>query len=71
MADGAVKHLMDRRKLALSSAKPRWIVTGELLANNWSVLFLNVDHPRWEAHRKIINTHLASRQKVDSVLPIL
>lgn len=69
-SDRAVKHLMDRNS-ALSSARPRWIVAGELLANNWSVLFLSADNPRWKVHRRIINTHLASRQKADSMLTVL
>ena len=46
-SDRAVKALMDKAS-AQTSQRPRWIVSNELLCNQWNVLLLNGNDPRWK-----------------------
>jgi hypothetical protein len=46
-SDRAVKALMDKAS-AQTSQRPRWIVSNELLCNQWNVLLLNASDPRWK-----------------------
>lgn len=46
-SDRAVKAIMDKAA-ALTSERPRWIVSNEQLCNQWNVLLLNGSDPRWK-----------------------
>ena len=50
-SDEAVKILFDRASAA-TFERPRWIVSNELLCNNWNPLLLNASDPRWKVRSK-------------------
>ncbi|KAH8783605.1 cytochrome P450 [Hyaloscypha finlandica] len=69
-SDRAVKALMDKAS-AQTSQRPRWIVSNELLCNQWNVLLLNASDPRWKLQRKLIHSEMASPAMADAALPML
>lgn len=46
-SDKAVKAIMDKAS-AVTSERPRWIVSNEQLCNQWNVLLLCGSDPRWK-----------------------
>ncbi|CZR59874.1 related to O-methylsterigmatocystin oxidoreductase [Phialocephala subalpina] len=69
-SDRAVKAIMDKAS-AQTSERPRWIVSSELLCNNWNVLLLHASDPRWKLQRKITHSEMTSIPKADAGLPFL
>ncbi|KAL4733871.1 cytochrome P450 [Aspergillus similis] len=69
-SDRAVKEIMDRSS-AISSERPRWIVSNELICNQLNVLLLHGSDPRWKTQRRVINTYLTSVPRADAGLPFL
>ncbi|KAE8414345.1 cytochrome P450 [Aspergillus pseudocaelatus] len=62
--------IMDRSS-AVSSERPRWIVSNELICNELNVLLLHASDPRWKHQRRVINSYLTSIPRADAGLPIL
>ncbi|KAL2794585.1 cytochrome P450 [Aspergillus keveii] len=62
--------IMDRSS-AISSERPRWIVSNELICNQLNVLLLHGSDPRWKNQRRVINSYLTSVPRADSGLPFL
>ncbi|KAE8343343.1 hypothetical protein BDV24DRAFT_161389 [Aspergillus arachidicola] len=69
-SDQAVKEIMDRSS-AISSERPRWIVSNELICNQLNVLLLHGSDPRWKNQRRVINSYLTSVPRADAGLPFL
>ncbi|KAL2811621.1 cytochrome P450 [Aspergillus granulosus] len=69
-SDRAVKEIMDRSS-AISSERPRWIVSNEFICNQLNVLLLNGSNPRWKNQRRVINSYLTSVPRADAGLPYL
>ncbi|KAL4768022.1 cytochrome P450 [Aspergillus nidulans var. acristatus] len=62
--------IMDRSS-AVSSERPRWIVSNELICNRLNVLLLHGSDPRWKSQRRVINSYMTSVSRADAGLPIL
>ncbi|KAL3484193.1 cytochrome P450 [Aspergillus germanicus] len=62
--------IMDRSS-AISSERPRWIVSNELICNQLNVLLLHGSDPRWKNQRRVINSYLTSVPRADAGLPFL
>ncbi|KAL3451426.1 cytochrome P450 [Aspergillus insuetus] len=69
-SDRAVKEIMDRSS-AISSERPRWIVSNELICNQLNLLLLHGSDPRWKNQRRVINSYLTSVPRADAGLPFL
>lgn len=69
-SDVAVKSIFDK-SAAISSNRPLWLVSGEHICNNWNVLPLNANTPRWKQQRKITWANVGSVPKADAGLPFL
>ncbi|OGE47464.1 hypothetical protein PENARI_c043G11509 [Penicillium arizonense] len=69
-SDRAVKEILDRSS-AISSERPRWIVSNELICNQLNVLLLHGSDPRWKTQRRVINAYLTSVPRADAGLPFL
>lgn len=46
-SDVAVKAIFDKAS-ATSSSRPTWLVSRQHICNDWNVLLLNADTPRWK-----------------------
>ncbi|OJJ07635.1 hypothetical protein ASPVEDRAFT_88875 [Aspergillus versicolor CBS 583.65] len=62
--------IMDRSS-AISSERPRWIVSNELICNQLNVLLLHGSDPRWKTQRRVINSYLTSVARADAGIPLL
>ncbi|KAF2163075.1 hypothetical protein M409DRAFT_26521 [Zasmidium cellare ATCC 36951] len=69
-SDVAVKAIFDKFA-ATSSNRPHWIVSREHICNNWNVLLLNANTPRWKQQRKVTWANVGSVPKADAALPFL
>ncbi|KAL3475771.1 cytochrome P450 [Aspergillus californicus] len=59
------------RSSAVSSERPRWIVSNEQICNQLNVLLLHGSDPRWKHQRRAINSYLTSIPRADAGVPIL
>ncbi|RAO74354.1 uncharacterized protein BHQ10_010366 [Talaromyces amestolkiae] len=64
------KEIIDRSS-AISSERPRWIVSNELICNKMNVLLLDGSDPRWKTQRRVIKTYMTGVPRADAGLPIL
>ncbi|KAK4545116.1 hypothetical protein LTR36_003667 [Oleoguttula mirabilis] len=68
--DQAVKAIFDK-PAAVSANRPRWIVSNEHICNQWNLLLVNGDLPRWKHQRKVIASNVGSIPKADAAVPLL
>ncbi|KAH6970551.1 cytochrome P450 [Ilyonectria sp. MPI-CAGE-AT-0026] len=66
----AAKQIMDTNT-ALTSERPRWIVSCEHICGNWNVLLLPASNPRWKEQRRVTNQNLTSMSKAEAAVPFL
>ncbi|KAF7621034.1 hypothetical protein AFLA_006325 [Aspergillus flavus NRRL3357] len=69
-SDRAVKENMDRSS-AISSERPRWMISNELICNQLNVLLLHRSDPRQSNQRCVIYLYLTSVPRADADLPFL
>ncbi|KAK5116576.1 hypothetical protein LTR85_009201 [Meristemomyces frigidus] len=69
-SDQAVKAIFDK-PAAVSANRPRWIVSNEHICNQWNVLLINGDTPRWKHQRKVTASNVGSIPKADAGVPLL
>lgn len=69
-SDEAVKAIFDKAS-AITSERPRWIVSNEQICNQKNVLLLNASHPRWKQQRKVILQGMTSVPRADAGLKYL
>lgn len=69
-SDVAVKAIFDK-SAASSSDRPSWLVSREHICNNWNVLLLNANTPRWKHQRKVTWANVGSVPQADAGLTFL
>ena len=69
-SDVAVKAIFDK-PAGVSANRPTWLVSREHICNNWNVLLINADTPRWKLQRKVTWSNVGSIPRADDGLPFL
>ncbi|KAK4609167.1 Cytochrome P450 monooxygenase [Fulvia fulva] len=68
--DIAVKQIFDK-PAGVSANRPAWLVSSHHMCNDWNVLLINADTPRWKHQRRVTQGNVGSIPRADAGLPFL
>lgn len=70
-SDVAVKAIFEGKNGAVSANRPTWLVSREHICNDWNVLLLDGDTPRWKQQRRVTTANVGSLAMADRGVPVL